>query len=698
MINVLWIGENPKTTSTSSLMGWPICKELSQQDFIITYLAVGILAPPYKIDNINVIHPIIQDQQAPYGLGSVQNMFITIFKRVSPDVVVICLDRMKTKEMLFQLRNVGYKNIIVWALTNDFYKEIYDDIKIIHSLNWKAFDISVIRPVVNTDLLSSTEDCLIYIDRDNKRFELLELLSRWRTSEHHANKMILVLDYIKNVVRPELILSEASDERVIYHQFLDQGVVTQGRRENFNAKYFCLHSLKDIKTIGAIECLSSGLRPALYNENISDFEFGTTEFDFLRNNRDGSITFDALFCNNKSIEKWVSLLDTYRETSLSKRRATMGINFKGHIWGNGSMSLTTRLLASAMDSIEVDVSLENTTLKQSDQCVLIQDKKDLDKLVQLEKKKIDPNQFAHIRYSGPQSSEHHLIEGLFDYTIGQKNIAYWSIDYSALGGPGCPSADLFNEIPDQVWVPSSHSKMALVNSGVKEEKVKIVPNGYFDDIFTVNEEITKENDIFVFLNVSNFKFFLRKGIDVLLESYIKTFDIDDKVKLLLQSQSSENIVHINELIGMFTKQYHHNPNIEIQVQPLSQYELSDVYRSCDCFVFPSRGESFGLPPLEAMACKKAVIITNWGGMTDFCNPENSYLIDYDLEPVKTWQLQGWGGGLQANPKIDCLAELMLHVFRNSTEREEKAIKAHLDAKDWTWTKAAYKAKELINQL
>jgi glycosyltransferase involved in cell wall biosynthesis len=43
---------------------------------------------------------------------------------------------------------------------------------------------------------------------------------------------------------------------------------------------------------------------------------------------------------------------------------------------------------------------------------------------------------------------------------------------------------------------------------------------------------------------------------------------------------------------------------------VSDSELLDLYNACDCFVFPSFYEGFGLPILEAMACGRAVGCSN----------------------------------------------------------------------------------------
>mgnify|MGYP003982077491 CR=1 FL=1 len=45
---------------------------------------------------------------------------------------------------------------------------------------------------------------------------------------------------------------------------------------------------------------------------------------------------------------------------------------------------------------------------------------------------------------------------------------------------------------------------------------------------------------------------------------------------------------------------------------LSDLQMADLYKNTDIFIYPSTHEGFGLPPLEAMACSTAVIMTRTG--------------------------------------------------------------------------------------
>ena len=51
-----------------------------------------------------------------------------------------------------------------------------------------------------------------------------------------------------------------------------------------------------------------------------------------------------------------------------------------------------------------------------------------------------------------------------------------------------------------------------------------------------------------------------------------------------------------------------------------QDELRQIYNSLDVFVMPSHHEGFGMPPMEAMACGTACLVTDVGGVPDFTIP------------------------------------------------------------------------------
>jgi glycosyltransferase involved in cell wall biosynthesis len=59
----------------------------------------------------------------------------------------------------------------------------------------------------------------------------------------------------------------------------------------------------------------------------------------------------------------------------------------------------------------------------------------------------------------------------------------------------------------------------------------------------------------------------------------------------------------------------------------TQDSIRDLYASCDVWLSGSYSEGFGLPPLEAMACRCPVVSTNAGGPADFIKPgRNGYLV------------------------------------------------------------------------
>lgn len=77
--------------------------------------------------------------------------------------------------------------------------------------------------------------------------------------------------------------------------------------------------------------------------------------------------------------------------------------------------------------------------------------------------------------------------------------------------------------------------------------------------------------------------------------------------------------------GLQTPRHKLPANATFVAKP-SDAELKTLYRSCDAWLFPSRREGFGLPILEAMACRTPVIATPAGAAPDILGQGGGLLV------------------------------------------------------------------------
>lgn len=117
-----------------------------------------------------------------------------------------------------------------------------------------------------------------------------------------------------------------------------------------------------------------------------------------------------------------------------------------------------------------------------------------------------------------------------------------------------------------------------------------------------------------------------------------------------------------------------------------QNTLPTYYSAADVFVLPSHSESFGLAPLEAMACGTPVVVSRVGGMKTFVNSgENGYLVPWRCPESFAQRLDV----LLANPELreamgkaarqkalgmgwDSVADRMLDYYSTHTDRNSWA--------------------------
>ena len=261
-----------------------------------------------------------------------------------------------------------------------------------------------------------------------------------------------------------------------------------------------------------------------------------------------------------------------------------------------------------------------------------------------------------------------------------------------------------SERVDELWVPSRYVRDCCIRSGVPAERVAVVPNGVNTDLFKPGNAPyrLKTSKAFKFLFVGGT--IQRKGIDVLLDVYTRSFSSADDVCLVIKDMGGQSFYRgqtAKEWIRRFQGDPSH-PEIEYIEHNLGDREIAGLYTACDCLVHPYRGEGFGLPIAEAMASGLPVIVTGHGAALDFCNESIAYLIpakEGRLPEKRVGEFETVDFPWLAEPDREGLAGLMRHTVSN---REEAAAKGRLGAQfirsHFTWDHAAEAVKTRVREL
>lgn len=229
-----------------------------------------------------------------------------------------------------------------------------------------------------------------------------------------------------------------------------------------------------------------------------------------------------------------------------------------------------------------------------------------------------------------------------------------------------------------VFLSSTHNMEVFRHSGIKVPLFHIRPCLHLPDSSSFHEHIPAYmNQLPPFRFLAVCSWIERKGIDVLLKAFYSEFHANDPVALVIKTVAGPDLAHSIEALKQEACPSHTPATVHIDIQVRSELEMDALYRSCQAFVHPSRGEGVGYPMMEAVARGLPVIATDWGGHLDYLQPNNSYLIPYQLISV-TPQPYYYGyqsDQLWAEPSIDALRALMRQVFNEYSVAALKAQSA-----------------------
>jgi glycosyltransferase involved in cell wall biosynthesis len=192
---------------------------------------------------------------------------------------------------------------------------------------------------------------------------------------------------------------------------------------------------------------------------------------------------------------------------------------------------------------------------------------------------------------------------------------------------------------------------AMRGFGVAASKIEIVPNGV-SDYFSPSGE---EGDYILYAGTLE----PRKGLDVLFGVWWSLPTPRPRLVLCGDAGWRMRVPDGVEVTGYVTRE-----------------RLRELYRGARVFVYPSRYEGFGIPPLEALACGAPVIATRTGAIPEFAKDVAMLVAPGDYEGLRS---------------------MLVRVLADGALRRDLRARGPERARAWTWERGAQTMRHLVEE-
>ena len=206
------------------------------------------------------------------------------------------------------------------------------------------------------------------------------------------------------------------------------------------------------------------------------------------------------------------------------------------------------------------------------------------------------------------------------------------------------------------------AKVLCVSSAFREvlsrykekQEIQVVGNVVDCDFFQQKDTRTEDFTFFCLCYMQTEDQLRKKGIDILLRAWRAIQKNCPQARLVVGGggQALQKAVKWCEEYGI--------SDTVTFLGELDRQQTARQMTSCDCFVLPSRYETFGVVYIEAMACGKPVIATACGGPDDFVTPDNGLLV-----PVE---------------EVSALEHAMQHMITSSHQYDSDRIRASVQTR------------------
>lgn len=244
----------------------------------------------------------------------------------------------------------------------------------------------------------------------------------------------------------------------------------------------------------------------------------------------------------------------------------------------------------------------------------------------------------------------------------------------------------------ELWTASEWGRKVLIENGIAAERVCVVPEGVDPALFHPLDDVRHDADVFRFLTVSRWE--PRKGLADVVDAFLREFRRNEPVRLIVHGGKAHELR--NELRARGCAG---DPRF-VHSGPRHFDGMVRLYNECDALVFPTKAEGWGLPVIEAMACAKPVIVTDYSAPREFVSERTGYLVRVEkmTEVRASSDYPDGECGFWAQPDVDHLQHLMRHVYTCRDEARSIGQQAREEVcARWTWDHAASKALSILGK-
>lgn len=236
-----------------------------------------------------------------------------------------------------------------------------------------------------------------------------------------------------------------------------------------------------------------------------------------------------------------------------------------------------------------------------------------------------------------------------------------------------------NTYCERLIVPCPHNARVFLLGGVKVP-IHIVPLGIDPHEYRPLPIRPQANRPYTFVALADRG--KRKGFDIALLAFCAAFPASKfpDVRLVLKTREGDKLPNFGDS--------------RISHWAEDCPSMTDVFTQADCFVFPSRGEGWGLPPREAVACGVPTIAPRHTGLEVGIDQWATII----LEKLTLSPSDMGNGGDWYDCDYEEVAQAMTWCYEHRAEAREKALagSAWLHAFQ-SWGHAAIALSELLEK-